>query len=402
MSCCPPGAVGYLAPDHTDEGAVKSIDGVSYYHVGSGKNGLLLIPDVWGWNGGRTRALADEFSKRGMAVYVPKILEAFEVTGESHDDGLPPDFNIKERGGELPALLKGAWHPEKTTEMCLKVMKAMKNAGVEKIGTHGFCYGGWIGMHIAAKSDVVCCSSSHPSVHLEGVIGGDPAALAAKTKCPWAFFPCGKADDGGDPAIYDEEGDVFKAVEKNFPKKNLTKRFEDFAHGFHVRGHIKESDFNIGRGDDVRKAVAEITLDCLRWFRRYRLCRLNADELPPPKLRKPRWGKVAGVKPDGKGLNLMLKVVRSQEVEDAKSKTVDVVAGDASGVVTLRIVNEEYIKTCADGASIRVQNARVLMAKGHIHVIVDKWGVLKPVDSLDFEVNEDKDVSATEYEMVKE
>jgi dienelactone hydrolase len=402
--CCPPGAVGYLAPDHKDEGVIKSVDGVSFYQIGSGKNGLMLLPDVWGWNSGRTRALADEFSKRGMSVYVPKILEPYQVTGEkgseSHDDGLPPDFNIKERFSELKPLLSGAWHREKATEQCLKVVKAMKSAGVERIGLHGFCYGAWPGMELAAKvPEVVCCSASHPSLHLEGMVGGDAVELASKSKAPWAFFPCGKADAGGDPDMYDEDGAAFKALEKNFPKKNLTKRIVDMAHGFHCRGHIRESEFNFGRGDDVQKAVAEITLDCLRWFRRHRLCRLNADELPPPKLRQPRWGKVTGVKPDGKGLNLLLKVVKSEDVAEAKNKTVDVIAGDKTGVVTLRLVDEDKIKTCADGASIRVQNARVLMVKGHVRVIVDKWGVLKPVETAhDFEVNKDKDVSATEYE----
>jgi dienelactone hydrolase len=337
-----------------------------------------------------------------MSVYVPKLLEAYQVTGDSHDDGLPPNFNIAERMSELGPLVQGAWHPDKVTDNAMKVVEAMKNAGVEKIGIHGFCYGGWIAMRIATKaSDVVCCSSSHPSIHMEGMVGGDPAALAGKSKCPWALYPCGKADAGGDPDMYDNGGALFKALEEKFPKKNVTKRFDTMAHGFHVRGHIKDSEFNAGRGDDVQKAVSEITLDCLRWFRRHRLCRLNAEELPPPKLRKPRWGKVSGVNPDARGLNLMLKVVKSEEVADAKTKTMDVVAGDASGVVTLRIVDDEYIKTCTDGASIRVQNARVLMIKGHIRVIVDKWGVLKPVETAhDFEVNNGKDVSATEYEMV--
>merc|ERR1719305_2151860 len=99
-SCCPPGAAGYLAADHADKGAKKSADGVEYYQAGSGKIGLLICPDVWGWNGGRTRALADEFAKKGLSVWVPKLLPAYQ--GGTDGDALPPDFNVAERMPELP------------------------------------------------------------------------------------------------------------------------------------------------------------------------------------------------------------------------------------------------------------------------------------------------------------
>merc|ERR1711862_194796 len=95
----------------------------------------------------------------------------------------------------------------------------------------------------------------------------------------------------------------------------------------------------------------------------------------------------------------------------AKVKTWEVVAGDQTGVVTLRLISEEHAKVCEKDASIRVQNARVLMRSGanrgndgaksgFIRVIIDTWGVLKPADSpLAFEVKSDHDVSSTEYEL---
>eukprot|EP00440_Ansanella_granifera_P002574 gb/GFBE01002799.1/.p1 GENE.gb/GFBE01002799.1/~~gb/GFBE01002799.1/.p1 ORF type:complete len:100 (+),score=8.69 gb/GFBE01002799.1/:1-300(+) len=79
MSCCPPGAEPYLAADHLDRGTVGEVEGVGYYKVGQGSIGLLLLPDIWGWNGGRTRAIADELSlKGGLAVWIPKLLESYE------------------------------------------------------------------------------------------------------------------------------------------------------------------------------------------------------------------------------------------------------------------------------------------------------------------------------------
>jgi len=128
-----------------------------------------------------------------------------------------------------------------------------------------------------------------------------------------------------------------------------------------------------------------------------------ASAFPAPKkpvLRKPKWQKVKGIHPEGKGLNLMLKVIESKEDTSDPRKTWEVVAGDETGVVTLRLIDEEHAKVCQVGASVRIQNARVMMAKGFIRVIIDKWGVLKSAESpVEFDVKTDKDVSATEYEL---
>merc|ERR1719162_911337 len=94
--------------------------------------------------------------------------------------------------------------------------------------------------------------------------GGDVAELSKASKAPWAFFPAGKADDGGDPDMYDEEGAAFKALEEKFPGKNVTKRFPNVQHGWVVRGAIKDNA--IGKGDDVVKAVEECITDICEFY----------------------------------------------------------------------------------------------------------------------------------------
>ncbi|CAJ1401173.1 unnamed protein product [Effrenium voratum] len=265
--CCPAGAEPYLAPEHTDEGNVGEVDGVRYYAVGRSSLGLLFLPDVWGWNGGRTRALADEFAQRGgLSVWVPKVLEPYQ--GGTDDDGLPPDFDLLTRRSEYaPAYFQGCWNPEKTLPMVLKVVDAMKAAGVVKFGVLGVCYGAWLGFHLskARPDQVVCGISPHPAVHLESVAGGDALLLAAQVACPWAFFPAGDPSvDGGvgaDPAIYDAEGELFRKLEEKLPGKNLTKRYREVRHGFFARGAIKDG-WKAGDGDQVRQAVADCFADC--------------------------------------------------------------------------------------------------------------------------------------------
>jgi len=119
-----------------------------------------------------------------------------------------------------------------------------------------------------------------------------------------------------------------------------------------------------------------------------------------PKLKKPVWKKVHDVKPDSRGLNLKLKVINVERDDAAKVNTWEVIAGDGTGVLKLRLFDEDHATACQKDASIRVQNALVLMKNGYIRVVINKWGVLKVADSpFDFDVKVDKDISATEYEL---
>merc|ERR1740121_594756 len=229
------------------------------------------------------------------------------------------------------------------------------------------------------------------------MLGGNPAALAKESKCPWAFFPAGKADDGGDPDMYDAEGDVFKALSK-FGRKNMTKRFENVPHGFVSRGAIKEHP--LGTGDEVTAAVKEcMTNICQFYVRSGMLTRAKAG-LPPAEIKKrgPKFGKVAKIQPEGANLNFMLKVVKCEET--VAGKQWEAVLGDDSGVVTFSLRNKDHADLCKAGNSLRVQNARVLMIKGFIRVIVDKWAVMKAADApVEGEANTDKDMSAVEYQL---
>jgi len=260
LPCCPSGAVGYLAAEHAEEGSIHSVDGVSVYQVGSGANGMLFLPDVWGWNSGRTRALADDFARKGLRVWVPKVLQPMFEEG-SDGDGLPPHFDVTVRGAEVGPLLKGDWSQEKVLPKLLAVVKAMKAAGVAKLGLVGFCYGAWVGMHLAREVELVGCAGPHPSIHIEGMFGRDPAVLAKGSTCPWALFPTGDPAAGGDSDMYDAEGGVFRALEEKFPGQNMTKRFKAMPHGFVTRGAIREGQFRAGSGEDTQAAVTECVSD---------------------------------------------------------------------------------------------------------------------------------------------
>merc|ERR1712032_482695 len=118
-----------------------------------------------------------------------------------------------------------------------------------------------------------------------------------------------------------------------------------------------------------------------------------------PKLTKPKFVKVKTIKPDGKGLNLKLKVVSKDLVEGTDGKVAEAKCGDETGMVTLRITDGQ-LATCEPGKSIIARNATVRMTKGHIRVQADKWGKIEVApEEFAFETKADNDISKTEYEL---
>jgi dienelactone hydrolase len=78
MSCCPPNSHKYLEASYDTVGSkITRPNGYEYYISGgsaAGKTAVIIVPDVWGWNSGRTRAIADMFAESGYFAIVPKLM----------------------------------------------------------------------------------------------------------------------------------------------------------------------------------------------------------------------------------------------------------------------------------------------------------------------------------------
>lgn len=119
-----------------------------------------------------------------------------------------------------------------------------------------------------------------------------------------------------------------------------------------------------------------------------------------PKLKKARTFQIGKLKPDSKGFTVVGKVLdEPKEVEGKRdAKFFEVTIGDASGqvVCSMKDFQIEAIK----GAKVAVfRNASVRMIKGHIRIVVDKWGKVEKSDTEVESVGE-KNVSETEFELV--
>jgi len=123
---------------------------------------------------------------------------------------------------------------------------------------------------------------------------------------------------------------------------------------------------------------------------------------PPPKpLKKAKFGKISAINPDGKGLNLKVKVTEAPKAAESKGKTFhEVLVADASAAVVLS-VSPDQLSVVTDGTTLEVRNAKVVMVNGHIRLAVDKWGKISKSEEPLEEVSTTKNVSETEYELVK-
>eukprot|EP00913_Durusdinium_trenchii_P026192 g24572.t1 len=146
-----------------------------------------------------------------------------------------------------------------------------------------------------------------------------------------------------------------------------------------------------------RDTVAEVLAESLKLLKGEgveALLRTADRENPPIKLKKPKFQKISDLEPEAKGVNVYGQVLTKAEslyeeplvlnepewaiyfglMKDAHEISI----GDSSGTVTLRIRGDKY-KACSEGKVVRVQNARVVMSKGHMQLLVDKWKWYIPV-----------------------
>jgi dienelactone hydrolase len=223
-------------------------DGNEYYATGSpSAKAVMLIPDVFGWNGGRTRNVADFLAERGYYTVVPKLMVP-PVDGGVDGDG----FNGFSSVGFLLETLKERFPAEQLLARVAAIVDHMKAQGAREIGILGFCWGGWVGSHVLASplaASFRCCAVAHPSLILEaGAFGKDVLTLVQSIQKPCLWLPA-----IGDHDEYNEDGAWFLALKANHPSSK-TIPFKEVEHGFVPRGDISVPKVK----EEVDRALAAI------------------------------------------------------------------------------------------------------------------------------------------------
>jgi len=221
----------------------------------SKKNVIICYPDVWGWNSGRVRRLADYLaSSLKCAVCVPKLQPPLE--GGTDDDALPPSFNITAE--TRPKFL--SWIKKNGTETFMKrndaLIADLKKRDFDTFFAVGFCWGGWASFRCASRfpSLLSAILIYHPSVQLEAMFGGSPTELASKVTCPVAFHVCGNDDK----KFYDEEeGELVASLRKNGYMSSV-ETYPDMLHGFMTRGDASKPEIRRDIGIALERGIAFI------------------------------------------------------------------------------------------------------------------------------------------------
>jgi hypothetical protein len=127
---------------------------------------------------------------------------------------------------------------------------------------------------------------------------------------------------------------------------------------------------------------------------------------PPIKLKKVKTWDIGRLNPDGKGFTVMGKLLDEPKEVETKgtAKIFECTVGDATGkiVCSLKQDQMETMKSLPESKVATFRNARVVMVKGHMRLMVDKWGKITATPDEKIETVGDKNVSETEFELVKE
>ncbi|KAF9879658.1 dienelactone hydrolase [Colletotrichum karsti] len=241
-TCC---TIGSLH-EGTHQGNLIQIDGNTDAYLAipttgeKPKRAVLYIPDIIGiWQ--NSKLMADAFSQRG---YVCLVLDIFN--GDPAPLNMPKDFDIMKwlnegSNGSNPHT------PDAIDPIVLSGIRYLKGMGIEKIAAAGYCLGAkYVVRHY--KSGVQCGFAAHPSFveseELSAITG--PLAIAAA-----------------------ELDDIFPAEKRHESERILTVSGQDYqinmfsgvAHGFAVRGDLKDERQRFAKEQAFHQAIA--------WFDRY-------------------------------------------------------------------------------------------------------------------------------------
>ena len=250
MSCCPDGSYPYLQPDTATKGTKQTLaDGTEFYSVGSlNPNTLIMIPDIWGWDSGRTRVIADYFSDKGFFVIVPKLLVP-ALEGGTDGDGFPADFDMSVRGAEFAPYMKSITWDGIMKPRISAILDYLANNGINKVAMSGYCFGGWVCVktHVDFGDKVAAITIPHPSITLEDrVYGGSSLELCSKVKCPILLLPA-----GNDPDVYRPGGELYETFKTNNTASEVSLDFTNMTHGWVPRGDLTAD----GVSEGVQKAI---------------------------------------------------------------------------------------------------------------------------------------------------
>ncbi|KAJ3552982.1 hypothetical protein NM688_g3861 [Phlebia brevispora] len=228
------------------EGVMEKIGGIDCY-VATPKGDypkdkvILFLTDVFGIPLINNRLLADDFARNGIKTIIPDILN-----GDARSE-----FTISD-----PTFDRKTWvaahGPESWMPVVDKVVVALTESGVTRIGTTGYCFGAPPALYLAFKNESHVTVLAHPS-RLQ--VPEDLEKYRDLSKAPLLINSCEV-----DPAFPQEAQAISDEIfggGKFAPGYERT-YWDGCTHGFAVRGDLSNPKIKAGKEDCV---------DCVRGVR---------------------------------------------------------------------------------------------------------------------------------------
>jgi len=223
-------------PGYKPKGVVEKIaaTGIDVYRVGKSEKCIIWNYDVFGFDGGRTKQMADFVADHGYMVIIPDYYRGTicDVTKEEFET--------------IMAFLRNesVWEGKLKEDWEKSICPYATENGAKSFGTIGFCWGSYPVIRLSADPRIKAGISMHPShPKVCEQLKENEETLLKDIKCPQFFLPA----EGDSPTTKfggigkKVLGDALEVVE-----------FPDMQHGWSIRGDL--SDPIVER--DVKKAFS--------------------------------------------------------------------------------------------------------------------------------------------------
>ncbi len=246
MSCCPENSLPAVPTTHAVKAEAVGNTTVFVFDHPSSDVCMLVLPDIFGTDSGRTKELCADLSQSYKVVLV-------DIAPEYISDPSKLDT-------ELSAWILARPFSNLVTKLHQVVDHFRSQHNVKKFAAIGFCWGAWVVAKYSAaeNSPLMAGISFHPSWAVEQFFHGpgSGAQIASHIRCPQLVLTAGNDKEWLKPG-----GDVAAILKsKNIP--STFREFPDMVHGWVNRGDVKDSATRQG----VHRAWVEEALPFLETY----------------------------------------------------------------------------------------------------------------------------------------
>ncbi|TDL21686.1 alpha/beta-hydrolase [Rickenella mellea] len=246
MSLCK-GCISGVRHEGIPEGRIEKIGGYDTYVALPTADypkdkAVLFFTDVFGAQFVNNQLLADDFARNGFQVYMPDYF---------HGDGLPANAMNDDKFDRAAWMAKHA--PETAKPVVDAVVNALKEKGITRFGTLGYCYGAIFVFSLGIENITHVSVVAHPS---RIAVPDDLQKYKAHSQAPLLINSC--EVDRAFPQEAQKAADDILGDGKFAPGYERT-YWEGCEHGFAVRGDMSNPKVKAGK-EGAFKASVEFLL----------------------------------------------------------------------------------------------------------------------------------------------